>query len=288
MIDSGQRSKSETEKSKNIDWDFIDSFNPDEILSLHQTETIKLFIKRFKQIDIIDNPAKYNNPILPKFLRLCQVACTMLVEGSIRYKKAIEQKDEIIWRMQEMYQSLESSYTKARSLIDVLKGEIHPCPVCNQKFKSSEYLDKHIKKIHPNIDNLWHQIKSSNSSNPQNLLSQQPKDSASIVIDEDSIPKPSFEHIYTIQHQDIVEDGSFMVSPPHDGTKSRFQHEIDGESPTDHHIPLNLSEQATEKEKSNSGQRIKKKIKVLKKKERNSNVEEEDIEKKILNDKKEP
>ena len=159
MRKTSPRRQRRGKQTEDINWGTINNYNVEEIVENHDTNTVKSFIKQFRKMKLSENAEDYNNPSVVKFVKLCQVSCDMLVEGSIKYKSAIQQKNEQITKLQDKYKILEESYKKARNLLEQLKGEINPCPVCNHKFKSPEFLDKHFRKAHPELIHSWNNIR---------------------------------------------------------------------------------------------------------------------------------
>ena len=159
MCSAVTEQKSTLKTFDGIKWEYIEKFDIQEIIAEHQTQIIKTFIKHFKRIKLSDNPKDYDNPLIVNLLKLCQISCEMLVEGSIKYKTTIEQKNDMINKLQEKYLSLEESYKKARNLLEQIKGEINPCPICKRKFKTPEFLDKHFLQKHPEYVRSWNNIR---------------------------------------------------------------------------------------------------------------------------------
>lgn len=278
---SSRRNSRSSNSQPGINWDFVDSFDVEELTSgADKNSQLKCFIKGFRKFQITNNYSEYRQELMPKFLRLCQLSCNALIEMQVANKEEIQ-------TLKDQYNSLQTTYDKARLLINKIKNDVDRCPICRKMFKSAETLQNHIQEKHPQQLHHWnclfnnHEHISTNVEGITNRLSsisnsipdKAEKNNVILPVDEDSIhlnvndldetekpPSPEIRKIIK------VEPDTPTRPPPRKKVRFYENSEIEEDSKIETIPNKNVQQMLEDDElESTSKEKVRKKIKKSKK-----------------------
>ena len=147
-----------------FDWSLVDKLNPETIIRQSEVKLVRSFVKMILYTDFQGlNQSSFKSRDLPKLLILFQATTKLLYNSqkqcqnmcNDRTKKYIEAVEEINKLKQN-----EKFLTKS------LQGEV--CPLCKKRFKSFDYLNRHIKTKHSDKFAAWESFIQNTQNSAQN------------------------------------------------------------------------------------------------------------------------
>lgn len=143
-----------------FDWNLLNRTNLESMEATNDTETLENLIYSF-----VDS--KYGAverqflpfPLSAKFYATLQMGMDYLLKREKKLQRQmLQQKKEIEYLQHKLAKSCERLDTMPR-MTNAEVSVVHSCPVCQRAFKAVLYLDKHIKKAHPEMDDAWNALR---------------------------------------------------------------------------------------------------------------------------------
>jgi hypothetical protein len=123
-----------------------------------------------------DDKQTFAHPLTFKLFQLLQVVITYLLHCQRDLTSRLEEQTTHVRTLKEKHTQLVSSHrdiltrykdskhelNSLRSLVNDLRQPYASCPICHKKFKTEQYLDRHFRTKHLDVDPHWRALRGHN------------------------------------------------------------------------------------------------------------------------------
>ena len=164
-----------------FDWSIVNKLDQNTIENGSDKSLISRFLKMVLNSDFsMLSPSSFPRPLFPKLLTLLQTEIHFLLVKRNSLKNIINDANIQNQKLKEMFSENEQKLNSANQQIERMKmqeanltKQLHnlkvqgeTCPICGKRFKTLEYIDKHILNRHKEFLEAWKCIR----NNTPNLL----------------------------------------------------------------------------------------------------------------------
>lgn len=143
-----------------LDWNLVSILDPAIIQKVRDYDSLQKVVTNFLAANFTPNCSKIiTNPLALRLCQLLQLGFQFMDESQRELKKIVD--NDAVYK-QKMIAALKKLKIKLNQTEEKLKIKSIPydkCPICSKKFKSLDYVDKHIITKHEELADCWECIR---------------------------------------------------------------------------------------------------------------------------------
>ena len=143
-------------KPEPLDWNLVSILDPEIIQRIKDFDSLQKIITNFSAANFTNGCSKVlAHPLAIRLCQLLQIGFQFMDQSQKELKKIVD--DDVVYKQKQL-NLLKKLKTKLNATEEKLKIKSVPydkCPVCSKKFKSIDFVDKHILTKHSEISEYW-------------------------------------------------------------------------------------------------------------------------------------
>lgn len=147
-------------KPEPLDWNLVSILDPVIIQKVKDFDSLQKIVTNFLAANFTPNCSKIlQNPLALRLCQLLQLGFQFMDESQRELKKIIDENAVYKQKMINALKKLKSKLQQTEEKLKIKSIPYDKCPICSKKFKSIDYVDKHIISKHEELLDCWECIR---------------------------------------------------------------------------------------------------------------------------------
>ena len=143
-------------KPEPIDWNLVAVLDPEIIQRIKDFDSLQKIITNFTSANFTDGCSKVlTHPLSIRLCQLLQIGFQIMDSSQKELKKIIDDDAAYKEKLTSALKKLKTKLTLTEEKLKIKSIPYDKCPVCGKKFKSLDYVDKHIYTRHNELSECW-------------------------------------------------------------------------------------------------------------------------------------